>query len=76
MPAGHWNDVANQKLFFDQMASKLGIRKPEDWYVVSRGTVLQMGGSFVNSHYGGSLVRGITFFSLFVDLLSIEIYLP
>jgi hypothetical protein len=61
-PKGHWNDIANQKIFFDQLAETLKIQRPEDWYNVSVESVVSKGGSFLNSHYNGSLVRGTRFY--------------
>jgi hypothetical protein len=57
-PAGYWTDKANQKKFFDQLAQTLNIKRPEDWYFVTLRTVTEHGGSFINSHYNGSLIRG------------------
>jgi hypothetical protein len=60
-PSGYWNDIENQRKFFEEIAPALNIKKPEDWYSVNVDTVMKMGGSFVNSptHYKGSLIRGI-----------------
>jgi hypothetical protein len=57
-PKGHWNDILNQRIFLDQLAEKLKVKKPEDWYNVTVNTVLQHGGSFVKTNYNTSLVRG------------------
>jgi hypothetical protein len=53
-----WKDIPNQRFFFDKLAAKLNIQKPEDWYSVQIETVLKEGGTFVNSVYKGSLIRG------------------
>jgi hypothetical protein len=47
-----------QRFFLDQVASKLGLRRPEDWYTTTANTVLQMGGSFIKNQYRGSLIKG------------------
>jgi hypothetical protein len=57
-PAGYWNDINNQRTFFDDLAKSLNIQKPEDWNNVSLRTVLEKGGYFVNSIYKGSLPKG------------------
>jgi hypothetical protein len=57
-PAGYWNDKVIQRLFFDKLAIKLNVRKPEDWYSVGVKTVLENGGHFVNKIYNGSLIQG------------------
>jgi hypothetical protein len=57
-PWGHWNSKINQRVFLDQLATKLNIQKPEDWYSIRPDTVKTMGGSFVYTHYNGSLIEG------------------
>jgi hypothetical protein len=57
-PVGHWKNIDNQRKFFDDLATKLDIRTPEDWSRVSKETFLQHGGSFVYTHYKGSFQRG------------------
>jgi hypothetical protein len=57
-PHGHWKDIRNQRAFFDQLAIKLNIKKPEDWYVVKTQTVLDEGGNFIISYYNSTLILG------------------
>jgi hypothetical protein len=57
-PIGYWKDIKNQRHFFEQLAIKLNIQKPEDWYGVLRSTILKEGAYFVSSYYNGSLVKG------------------
>jgi hypothetical protein len=57
-PRGHWKDIKHQRSFFDQLAAKLNIQKPEDWYTVHLVTVLKEGGSFVKEYYNGSIIKG------------------
>jgi hypothetical protein len=57
-PIGYWNDIQNQRSFFDQLAIKLNIQKPEDWYHVTTQLVVDEGGSFVTTLYKGSLAEG------------------
>jgi hypothetical protein len=57
-PSGYWNSVQNQRRFFEEAAVKLNIKKPDDWYDVSVDTVRKLGGTFINFHYNGSIVRG------------------
>ena len=61
-PLGYWKDLDNQRAFFDALAIKLNIHKPEDWYRVTRKTVIQEGGYFVPQYYG-SVTKG-NFYSL------------
>jgi hypothetical protein len=58
MPSGYWKDIANQRAFFEKLAIKLNIQKPEDWYKVRGTTVFEEGGHFVKQFYGGSVIRG------------------
>jgi hypothetical protein len=55
--ARYWHDILHQKVFFDQLAVKLHIQRPEDWYGVSTKTVMEKGGTFL-SQYNNSLVQG------------------
>ena len=57
-PKRYWADIRNQKDFFDNLAIKLNIQKPEDWYRVTSKMVVDEGGTFVSNNYGGSLIRG------------------
>jgi hypothetical protein len=57
-PAGYWKDVNNQRAFFDELATKLNIEKPEDWNQVTRKKVIENNGSFIISYYNGSLLQG------------------
>jgi hypothetical protein len=61
---GYWKDIKNQRSFFDVLAVKLNVKKPEDWYSVRLDTVLMNGGSFIISYYNGSVRRGIVYISL------------
>jgi hypothetical protein len=58
-PSGHWNDIQNQRKFFDDLASKLNVKQPDDWYDVQTRTVVKEGGSFINRLYKGSLIQGM-----------------
>jgi hypothetical protein len=60
-PTGYWQDVGNQRKFFDRMALMLNITKPEDWYSVTIDRLLKNGGSFIRKYYKSSLVQGTLF---------------
>jgi hypothetical protein len=46
-------------MFFDQLAIKLNIQKPEDWLEVHSKTVLKERGSvFLHKLHNGSLIKG------------------
>jgi hypothetical protein len=53
-PQGYWKDKKNQKEFFDQLAVKWNIQKPEDWNKVTNKMVFKEGGRFI----GSSLQQG------------------
>jgi hypothetical protein len=57
-PLGYWKDKKNQKEFFDQLAIKWNIQKPEDWNKVTNRMVLKEGRSFITNYYNGSLKQG------------------
>jgi hypothetical protein len=57
-PQGYCKNKENQKKFFDQLAIKWNIQKPEDWNKVTREAVVKEGGGFVNDYYNGSLQQG------------------
>jgi hypothetical protein len=57
-PRGYWKDLSNQRLFFDELAVKLNIQKPEDWKKVTFETVKKEGGHFVKAYYSTSVMRG------------------
>jgi hypothetical protein len=58
LPQGYWNSLQNQRQFFDSLAKKFNIQKPEDWYKITVDEVVHNGGSFIQRHYKGSLLRG------------------
>jgi hypothetical protein len=57
-PSGHWKEISNQKLFFDQLAPTLNIQSLEDWQSVNVKTVIEKGGWFITNYYNGSLIQG------------------
>jgi hypothetical protein len=57
-PRGYWKDKQNQKEFFDQLAVKWNIQKPEDWNKVTNKMLFKEGGSFIAKYYKKSLHLG------------------
>jgi hypothetical protein len=55
---GYWKDKENQKAFFEKLATKLNIKKPEDWNKVTTELVKKEGGGFVNRYYSSSVIQG------------------
>jgi hypothetical protein len=74
LPRGHWLDKENQKAFFDQLAIKWKIQKPEDWNKITAQMIKKEGGSFIDTYYNNSVRKGKY---LKVDLLgkTVEIIL-
>jgi hypothetical protein len=59
VPTTNWKDKKNQKEFFDRLAIKWNIQKPEDWNNVAREKVLkEEGASSIIHYYNGSLIQG------------------
>jgi hypothetical protein len=57
-PSGYWKDTNNQKAFFDHLATKWNIQKPQDWHKVSHLMVMNEGGRFISTYYNNSLLQG------------------
>jgi hypothetical protein len=58
-PKHYWDDIKNQRIFFDSVAKKLGIEKMEDWYTVKNRDVRDLKVDGVLSRYRGSLIRAL-----------------
>jgi hypothetical protein len=54
----YWKKSQNQRVWFDQMAIKLDIKKPEEWRSVRVNKLLEMGGLFIQDIHNGSLLEG------------------
>jgi hypothetical protein len=54
----YWKDKANQKAFLDELAVKLNVKKPEDWYSVVTSQIEKNGGVSLLRYYRGSFRRG------------------
>src|SRR5262249_45690956 len=55
VPNGLWNDMNNQRSFFDDLRQELGYKNWEDWYNVSSKEIIQKGGiGILNYYYNGS----------------------
>jgi hypothetical protein len=60
LPRTFWDDIANQKSFFEWAAAELGFRDLAGWYDVSTRQVHHLGGgSLLNNKYGGSLANAL-----------------
>jgi hypothetical protein len=52
-----WAEWTVQKDFMDQLATKMQIKKPEDWYKVSSDNIKRNGGAGLVDFYDGSLYK-------------------
>eukprot|EP01027_Heterolobosea_sp_BB2_P026356 GEZU01040587.1.p1 GENE.GEZU01040587.1~~GEZU01040587.1.p1 ORF type:complete len:509 (-),score=114.87 GEZU01040587.1:129-1430(-) len=61
LESGFWDDLRNQRRFFDWAARQLNVAKPDDWYNVSGKDVAELGGGggFLYTYYGGSLYKAL-----------------
>jgi hypothetical protein len=57
---GYWNNIENQRAFFDQLKVKLGIKNPEDWAKVTKKIVHENGGWFMCHYYKNSVSQGLS----------------
>jgi hypothetical protein len=51
---GYWEIEDNQRNYLDTLGQKLGFKKMEDWYNISKNPIIQNGGSWILSKYGNS----------------------
>ena len=51
LPKGFWEDSINWRRYFDWLAIKLGIERPEDWYQVSRKDIVERRGEYLLRHF-------------------------
>jgi hypothetical protein len=56
-----WDNIENQRKFFDKTAVAFNIQKPTDWYNVTAESLRQCGGGFIDTFYRGSVLRGKTY---------------
>ncbi len=54
------NDPSKERYLLSNLAKKLHIRTPSDWYRVSKCDIMEHGGAELLNQYNGSLVKMIT----------------
>jgi hypothetical protein len=69
-PFTYWQDKRNHREFFDHLATKWNIQKPEDWYRVTARMVVEQGGNFIHSHYDTSMFQGRDIQSVVICMIS------
>ena len=50
-PHSYWNNVQNQRKFFDEFAAGLGIQEPSEWSIVTYQQVVEAGGGRILRQY-------------------------
>jgi hypothetical protein len=71
-PRGYWSNKENQRAFFDQLAIKLNIQKPEDWNKVPT-SMLEEGKSFLAKYYNFSVRKGMLYEIVLEIILEINV---
>jgi hypothetical protein len=60
VPDGYWDNIQHQKEFFDNIAAKLGISSPEQWYQVRLDDIATFGGAgLLATRYSSSLPKAL-----------------
>lgn len=60
IPRSQLTEVANQKLFFENLASKYQLKGTTDWKKITNKVILDNGGSSILNHYGGSIHNALS----------------
>jgi hypothetical protein len=68
---GRWKDIQNQREFFDRLAIKWNIQKPEEWNKVTYRMAVKEGATFIKRYYKDSLQRGTSYNCNILTLKSI-----
>eukprot|EP01114_Cavostelium_apophysatum_P020910 TRINITY_DN7146_c0_g1_i1.p1 TRINITY_DN7146_c0_g1~~TRINITY_DN7146_c0_g1_i1.p1 ORF type:complete len:487 (-),score=70.02 TRINITY_DN7146_c0_g1_i1:20-1480(-) len=58
-PSGYWNNVENQRNFFDKLGKELNIQTVKDWGRVTKGDVQERRGGGLLSHFGHNLYNAL-----------------
>lgn len=60
VPAGHWDDTANQRDFFASVGSELGVKELDDWYNVTATQLHARGGSGLMQRHRNSISTALS----------------
>jgi hypothetical protein len=55
----YWQDINNQREYFEWIANKLGLKELDDWYSVTAEDFEKEGRSILSRYYGRSIVRAL-----------------
>lgn len=72
-PKGHWESLENQREFFSEVATKFGIKNPEDWGKVTYKQIMKLGGSSLLNQYSSSLLTALK--TVYPGLLTVYLVL-
>ena len=61
VPKKFWENIENQRKYFDWLAKELNVKQPDDWYKVTLSHVDEFHGSGVLDYYSGSLIKALSF---------------
>lgn len=59
-PRHNWHNLQDQRLFFEQLASKLNLKSPQDLVKIPKKTITEFGGKrLIDEYYNGSIFQAI-----------------
>jgi hypothetical protein len=73
VPTGYWDDINNERRFFDWIAQKLGILQHQDWAKVTMKHLKDIGAFHYVSHkYGENLFKGMARYIMSSNVISVK----
>lgn len=60
VPKGFWDQINNQRQYFDWLSSQLGIQHLQDWSKLRSEDVEKNGPAILSRYYGRSLFRALS----------------
>jgi hypothetical protein len=59
------------------LATKLNLQTLDDWYKVQYRTVVKEGGSFINTYYNSSVIKGNSlYYNMYLDSIALQTLYP
>lgn len=60
VPNNFWDDMDNQREFFDAVGKSFGVVNEHDWYKITQQHIVDQGGAgLLSGHYNGSLAKAL-----------------
>ena len=50
-PRKYWNSKENQQKYLKELRLKIGIKKKEDWYRITKDQIIKYGGNYYSIYY-------------------------